>query len=82
MTTTQKIKPVLIEWADACASNGWAYDLNSEDVSKVATCYTIGWPVYEDKDQIILAATMADGAHNQRMAIPKSWIKKRTVIRS
>jgi hypothetical protein len=82
MTKTKKIKPVMIEWADACASSGWSYETVGNETAPVARCFTIGWPVHEDKEQVIIAATMSDGAHNQRMAIPKAWIKKRTVIRS
>lgn len=82
MTRNKTLKPVLIEWSDAVASVGWSYEPVGQEAAPVARCFTIGWPIHEDKDQVIIASTMSDDAHNQRMAIPKSWIKKRTVIRS
>ena len=69
---------IMIEWADAYASNGWMEQTTPDD--GVAPCSSVGRVVFEDKDQIVLAATWSGDHHNQRIAIPKSWVRKRTKI--
>lgn len=78
----------MCEWIDAAASMGWVEDheLASSDTHKVQYCVSVGIRVYEDKDQLILAGTYGHNTStgmnesNNRIAIPKGWIKQRKVL--
>lgn len=81
----KNIKMEIIEWIDASASVGWA---DKSEVARdtgyhVQLCVTVGFNVYEDKDQIILAGTTGYNnstgnlESNNRIAVPKAWLKDR-----
>lgn len=60
-----------IEWVDACAAVGW------EEFGTCRIVYptAVGICVYEDDEQIVIAATVDQGSCNAQLAIPKAWIK-------
>lgn len=70
-----KLKIVKVDWVDAAASVGWQDSVYEGD--GLAYCTSVGFPVHEDKNQIVLAGTYSDGSHNNRIAIPKAWIRNK-----
>ena len=60
-----------IEWVDACAEVGWSEFGSCRIVYPTA----VGICVYEDEEQIVIAATVDKDACNAQLAIPKAWIK-------
>lgn len=73
-----KRKAVYLEWVDAAAENGWDAD---DKVGGIDYCKALGFLIKEDKEQIIIAATVSEKESNARIAIPKVWIKKRKWIK-
>lgn len=71
----KKLTIVKVDWVDAAASVGWQDTVFESD--GMAYCTSVGFPVYEDKNQIVLAGTYSGGSHNNRIAIPKAWIRNR-----
>lgn len=74
------MKVLLVEWLDASAENFWA----SEDDLNIHPHLTLsaGFFIKESKDFLVLASTYDPytESNNARMIIPKSMIKKRTVL--
>ena len=68
---------VYVEWVDAVADNGWEENAKAE----IHPCTTVGFLIDETDDALCLAATWSYNQTNNRMHIPKIWIKKRKVIR-
>lgn len=66
-----------VEWVDAVADNGWEENVKAE----IHPCTTVGFLIDETDDALCLAATWSYNQTNNRMHIPKIWIKKRKVIR-
>ncbi len=66
---------LLIEWDDAITSHGWE---NREEVLRVASCRSVGWLLYKDKKQVLLASTSSSSVDtvNNHIAIPLGGIKK------
>ena len=73
------MKLVYIEWVDATTSDGWEkFDIHQHGIDY---CKSVGWLLHEDKQQIVMASTVSDNQTNQRIAIPKAWIKKRRSLK-
>ena len=68
---------VCIKWVDAVASNGWAKHGKSE---RPMLCTSIGFIDCEDEEQITVAATFSGNETNNRISIPKGWIKSRREV--
>lgn len=77
-----------VEWLDAVSSSGWLTPdgVVNDASTQVQMCVSVGFNVFEDDNQIVLAGTVGftgfsqdDGSYesNNRMAIPKGWIKRR-----
>lgn len=77
----KKLNVSIIEWTDAATDHGW-----STEAVAVEEVTSIGWVIHESDTHLTLAADVgtvppAPGdMTNRRIAIPKSWIKKVTVI--
>jgi hypothetical protein len=83
MPSKQPKHPEIVKWLDAVATTGWQPSHESSPGSVgVSECTTVGFVIYEDEKQIILAGTVGmaddyDYESNNRMAIPKSWLTSR-----
>jgi hypothetical protein len=69
-------KLVWVEWVDAVADIGWEETVKAS----IHPATTVGFLIDETKDAICLASTWSINMTNNRMHIPKIWIKKRKVI--
>ena len=77
---------VLIEWADACggARSGWRHITEIEKTTP-ATCYSVGFLMRHTKAEVLIVphiATVDDQIDGDaELSIPRSWVKKITVLR-
>jgi len=86
--STKRPKLEIIEWVDASASVGWMSDedVAADSSQHVQLCVSVGFLVYEDKNQIILGGTTGaneSSGHlesNNRIAVPKAWLRERKRI--
>lgn len=71
------MKPVLVEWRDACSSQGWQNPkLGNFDLLRV---HTVGWLIQEDDEKIVVALNRcSNGAVGDTVSIPKPWVGKIT----
>ena len=76
---------VCVDWVDAVAGIGWTDDVGE---NRLSYCRSIGLVVSETKDMLALAGSWGTDEPeseppmtNNRMVIPKAWIKKRTVVK-
>lgn len=73
-----------VEWDDAVADIGW--ERASDTGLAVQKCVSVGKVVREDERTLVLAGTWGaqgegDEDTNCRIAIPKGWISKRSLIK-
>lgn len=69
-------RPEYVEWHDHwAAKSGW----RGQDTldNKPCLCYTVGFPVKEDKEGVFFASSMCDDELNGGIYILKSCIVKR-----
>lgn len=76
---------VCVDWVDAVAGIGWTDDAAE---NRLSYCRSIGLVVAETKEMIALAGSWATDepeaetpTSNNRIVIPKAWIKKRRVVK-
>lgn len=71
---------VVVSWTDSTEAYGW---VDPHNFPEIAVCRTVGFLVHEDNHQIVLAASedQTNGNSNGVMAIPKSAISARQVVR-
>ena len=80
----KKPKIIKVEWYDSSSLAGW----RDEEECKVEICHceTVGYLVNEDKHGICLALNKTSDSgykpYGHVISIPKSAIKKKTVLRS
>jgi hypothetical protein len=70
---------IAVEWIDAVSNSGW------EPIDKQEpphTCTTVGFLVFENQEYLTIAATFGEppAETNNRISIPKGWIKNRWKI--
>lgn len=82
----QDAKLIYIEWVDASSNSNWM----SEEDTKVWIAAQnwlvkqVGWLLQEDKRQIVIAGRLEVDScqlYGQLQKIPKTWIKKRKVLK-
>ena len=83
------MKLIYIEWEDAVSNDEWAY----EDVARIwakttsLTVKQVGWVLEENKRYLVLVSRRHDwqGGHDSQFGmlqkIPKTWIRKRKVLK-
>ena len=69
---------LVVEWGDAVASTGWQA-IGAGDPPDA--CVTVGFLDTETDDFLTLAGTLGDEQTNNRMTIPKGWIKNRKELK-
>ena len=85
------MKLVYIEWEDAIAQTGWHNEDEMEEWAKRDNMITkeVGWVYKENKTHLILVSRMLDEETKDRnyksfgllQKIPKTWIRKRKIIK-
>ena len=73
---SRKLKFVEIHWDDAASSSEWR---KRDELPTVMGCVTRGWLLYEDDNQVTLAATLQkvnDGEVGELISIPQGMVKK------
>lgn len=83
------MKLVYIEWQDACSNAEWFTKEQLEDWGKTENWIVreVGWLMEENSKYIILAGAWTPGSEwrdekfGKVIQIPKTWIKKRKVIK-
>lgn len=68
---------VEIKWLDAETSHGWEEDVDASNVPVT----TVGFLVYKDERNVVIASTVSDKQHNSRIKIPKGMIRKMRPIK-
>jgi hypothetical protein len=83
--TKDKFQLVYVEWCDAVANTGWAslrdaLEWGKETVWMVRQC---GWVLDETKEYILLGSRNQDSLEEwgNLQKIPKTWIKKRKLLK-
>lgn len=85
-----KNKIYLIEWQDAHSHDGWLNDREIENFinNEKAIVRNVGWILSENKDEIVISSEhMKDaGKYNfcewgNLQKIPKTWIRKRIILK-
>lgn len=77
---------VLVEWKDAAggARTGWR-PMKEVERQEVADCYSVGFLLRRTKDEVLIVphiATIGEQSDGDaELCIPKSWVKKITVLR-
>lgn len=77
---------VIVTWLDANASSGWEKAAAKNQM--VVEVRTVGYVMYVDDRQVIIAATISLEHNpkrrqtNQRMTIPLGWIESVEVLRA
>lgn len=77
---------VLIEWRDAAggARIGWR-PMKEVERQETATCYSVGFLLRQTKEEVLVVphvATIGDQSDGDaELCIPRSWVKKITVLR-
>lgn len=81
----KKQQVVCVDWVDAVAGIGWTDDVGE---NRLSYCRSIGLVVSETKDALALAGSWSTDepvgeppTTNNRIVIPKAWIKKRKVVK-
>lgn len=90
----KKLKLIYIEWFDACSFNSWqSYEEAMEYAKDDDYPYVsqVGWILHEDDKSITLAGrhgmNIFNGQHPSEenygllQKIPKTWIRKRKIIK-
>jgi len=70
-------KLVLIEWQDSCSLNeSWQDVETATQYHTSITCYSVGWVLRKDKQDIVIAATFDEAIKNvgEITAIPLSCV--------
>lgn len=85
------MKLVYIEWEDAISQNGWHTKEELEDFVKDKNCWIkqVGWIYKESKTHIILVTRLGgaifegepDPSYGLLQKIPKTWIRKKRIIK-
>lgn len=69
-------KKVEVEWADATGNVGWRPLVDVED-QEAASCRSIGYLVFQNKERLTLAMTQGlNGDVCGSITIPTPWVKK------
>jgi len=84
-----KYKLVYIEWADATSNSGWFTEEEMKDWVKTSAWVVkqVGWVFEETPKYIALYGSIVDGVrdrevrYGQIQKIPKTWIRKRKVLK-
>ena len=84
-----KPKLIYIEWADACSQGGWKTKEQALAWVKTTNWYVhqVGWLLEETDKYILLVDTyspenlLEEELYNGVHKIPKTWIRKRRVIK-
>lgn len=77
---------VLVEWKDAAggARIGWR-PIREVEKQETAICYSVGFLLRQTNNEVLIVphvATLGDQADGDgELCIPKSWVKKITVLR-
>ena len=82
-------KLIYLEWSDACTEGGWKTYEQALKWSQDANWQVceVGWLIKETKQYIVIASTYSEeNLHEGPMfngftKIPKTWIRKRKVIK-
>jgi hypothetical protein len=67
-----------IKWYDSNITHGWQPDI---DNCGLVVCEEVGWVIYENEDEVILARGISDNFYNSPMAIPTGCIIERKELR-
>jgi hypothetical protein len=79
-----KRKVVCVDWVDAVAGIGWTDDTSE---MRLSHCRSVGLVVNETDEALALAGSWATDegdelpTSNNRIVIPKAWIKRRVVVK-
>ena len=88
----EKQKLTYIVWQDAHSNSEWFTQEDLEETIKETACWVqeVGWIIYEDKKEIHLCSRRVSwkkknynnvSEYGMYQRIPKTWIKKRKVIK-
>lgn len=85
-----KHKLVYIEWEDATSRSGWHLNEEVDDWIKGRGWFVnhVGWVIRETKKYIVLAGSQVekDGHGDEQWGnlqkIPKTWIRKRKILKT
>jgi hypothetical protein len=82
------MKLIYLEWEDAHARAGWHSESQIEEYWKDERCLVkeVGWVYKENKDYICLVSRNQEWADGEQQygllqKIPKTWVRKRRVIK-
>lgn len=69
MAKEKNLPMVLVEWEDIVDHSGWN---DTSDIFETAICYSLGWLVSKDKNQICITETLSPGDTTEGFGMVKS----------
>lgn len=70
-----------VYWIDSSSRSGWNDRPTKDWTMHDLECHSVGWVIQETKELLVIAQSYSNDQHGDIMAIPKSQIKKRKIIK-